>query len=104
MTGPDREHAEVSMLALHLLQAALVHLHTVLVERVLSEPDWASRMTEADRRTLTPLFWTREPNGQIRSRHVPPPRPCRRRPERGRGLNGPGNGVSVVNGRANSFI
>ncbi|MFD0920741.1 hypothetical protein [Saccharopolyspora rosea] len=25
LTDPDREHAEVSMLALHLLQSALVH-------------------------------------------------------------------------------
>ncbi len=58
MTGPDREHAEVSMLALHLLQAALVHLHTALVECVPPEPDWASWMIEADRRALTPLFWT----------------------------------------------
>jgi TnpA family transposase len=26
LTGPDREHQEVSMLALHLLQSALVHI------------------------------------------------------------------------------
>lgn len=58
LTGPDREHVEVSMLALHLLSASLVHLNTRLVETVLSEPDWAARMTEADRRALTPLFWT----------------------------------------------
>jgi TnpA family transposase len=30
LTGPDREHVEVSMLALHLLQAALVYLLTEL--------------------------------------------------------------------------
>ncbi|MGH3546741.1 MAG: Tn3 family transposase [Pseudonocardiaceae bacterium] len=58
LTGPDREHVEVSMLALHLLQAALVHLNTALVQIVLSEPKWAARMTDADRRALTPLFWT----------------------------------------------
>ncbi|MCW4356113.1 Tn3 family transposase [Hoyosella sp. YIM 151337] len=28
LTGPDREHTEVSMLALHLLQSALVHINT----------------------------------------------------------------------------
>jgi TnpA family transposase len=55
LTDPDREHAEVSMLALHLLQGSLVHLNTALVERVLCEPEWAARMTEADRRALTPL-------------------------------------------------
>jgi hypothetical protein len=46
------------MLALHLLQSALVHINTLLVERVLSEPVWANRLTDADRRALTPLFWT----------------------------------------------
>ncbi|MFE6903851.1 hypothetical protein ACFVFJ_44720, partial [Streptomyces sp. NPDC057717] len=33
LTGPDKEHAETSMLALHLLQASLVH---VFSESVLS--------------------------------------------------------------------
>ncbi len=58
LTGPDREEQEISMLALHLLQSALVHINTMLVERILSEPAWASRLTPADRRALTPLFWT----------------------------------------------
>ena len=58
LTGPDREHAEVSMLALHLLQAALVHVNTALLQICLSEPEWAQRMTAADRRALTPLFWS----------------------------------------------
>ena len=42
-TGPDREHAEVSMLALHLLQSALVHVNTLLLQRVLDDPGWAAR-------------------------------------------------------------
>jgi hypothetical protein len=58
LTGPDKEHAEVSMLALHLLQSAVVHVNTALLQTVLAEPEWADRMTEADRRALTPLFWT----------------------------------------------
>lgn len=58
LTGPDREHAEVSMLALHLLQSALVHVNTALLQICLSEPDWSERMTDADRRALTPLFWS----------------------------------------------
>lgn len=56
--GPDKEHQEVSMLALHLLQAALVHVNTLLVQRVLSEPAWAQRLTDEDRRGLTALFWS----------------------------------------------
>lgn len=58
LPGPDLEHQEVSMLALHLLQAALVHINTILVQRVLAEPTWQSRLDEHDRRALSPLFWT----------------------------------------------
>ncbi len=58
LTGPDREHQEVSMLALHLLQAALVHVNTLLVQRVLADAAWAARLTHEDRRALTPLFWS----------------------------------------------
>ena len=38
LTGPDREHAEISMLALHLLQSALVHVNTLLLQTVLGDP------------------------------------------------------------------
>lgn len=58
LTGPDREHQEVSMLALHLLQAALVHVNTLLIQRVLAYEAWAQRLNEEDRRGLTPLFWS----------------------------------------------
>ena len=58
LTGPDREHQEVSMLALHLLQSALVYLNTRLVQNVLAEPRWDGRLTADDRRALTPLFWS----------------------------------------------
>jgi len=46
------------MLALHLLQAALVHVNTALLQTILAEPAWRARMTDVDRRALTPLFWT----------------------------------------------
>jgi hypothetical protein len=58
LTGADRESVEVSRLALHLLQSALVHVNTALLQVILAEPEWAARMTDADRRALTPLFWT----------------------------------------------
>ena len=44
--------------ALHLLQATLVHINTLLLQQVLAEPEWASRLTDADLRGLTPLFWS----------------------------------------------
>lgn len=58
LTGGDRESQEVSMLAMHLLQSALVLLNTLLVQKVLAEPEWAERLTDADLRGLTPLFWS----------------------------------------------
>jgi len=58
LTGADKENQEVSMLALHLLQSSLVHVNTLLMQQVLAEPKWADRLTEADRRALSPLFWT----------------------------------------------
>ena len=58
LVGSDREHQEVSMLALHLLQSALVHLNTILLQRVLSDPEWSERLTPEDRRALSPLFWS----------------------------------------------
>ncbi|MGW4476242.1 Tn3 family transposase [Nonomuraea sp. NPDC004354] len=58
LTGPDREHAEVSMLALHLLQSCLVYVNTLLLQAVLADPAWAERLTAEDRRGLSPLFWS----------------------------------------------
>ncbi|WP_405985697.1 Tn3 family transposase [Streptomyces sp. NBC_00872] len=58
LTGADKESQEVSMLALHLLQSALVHVNTLLMQEVLADPKWADKLTDADRRALSPLFWT----------------------------------------------
>ncbi|WP_130512669.1 Tn3 family transposase [Krasilnikovia cinnamomea] len=53
-----RRQVRAERLALHLLQTALVHVNTALLQVIPSEPEWAARMTDADRRALTPLFWT----------------------------------------------
>ena len=66
-TGDDREHAEVSMLALHLLQSSLVFINTQLLQAVLRDPAWAGKLTEEDRRGLSPLFWSHvNPYGRFR--------------------------------------
>jgi Tn3 transposase DDE domain len=57
LTG-DREDQETSMLVLHLLQAVLVHINTIFLQRILADPAWTGRLTEADWRGLTPLFWS----------------------------------------------
>ncbi|MCX3290170.1 Tn3 family transposase [Streptomyces sp. NEAU-H22] len=67
LTGPDKEHAEPSMLALHLLQSSLVHVNTLLLQQVLAEPKWAKNLTDEDRRGLTALFWSNvNPYGTFR--------------------------------------
>ncbi|MFI9824365.1 Tn3 family transposase [Streptomyces sp. NPDC052013] len=58
LTGSDKVSQEVSMLALHLLQSALVHVNTLLLQDILGEEEWQKRLTDADRRALSPLFWT----------------------------------------------
>jgi hypothetical protein len=49
---------ELAMLALHLLQIALTCVQTVMLQEVLSEPAWMSRMTKEDLRGLTPLIYS----------------------------------------------
>ena len=51
------EDAEVSMLCLHLLQICLVFVNTLMMQRVLNEPEWQDRLTLLDLRALTPLKW-----------------------------------------------
>jgi TnpA family transposase len=51
------EDQEVSVLALHLLQSCLVYINTLMLQRVLEEPPWRTRMTEVDLRALTPLVY-----------------------------------------------
>ncbi|GAA2282054.1 hypothetical protein GCM10010145_61730 [Streptomyces ruber] len=56
------------MLALHLLQSALVHVNTLLLQDILSEEKWRKRLTDADRRALSPLFLTHvNPYGRFES-------------------------------------
>ncbi|WP_067470067.1 Tn3 family transposase [Actinomadura macra] len=41
--GSDKEHQEVSMLSLHLLQSTLVFINTLLVQSVLKDPSGSRR-------------------------------------------------------------
>lgn len=67
LTGADREHAEASMLALHLLQSSLVFINVQLLQAVLRDPKWAKKLTDEDRRALSPLFWVHiNPYGRFR--------------------------------------
>ncbi|MFD4653210.1 Tn3 family transposase [Streptomyces sp. NPDC055817] len=35
-----------------------MHVHTLLLQDILSEEKWQKRLTDADRWALSPLFWT----------------------------------------------
>jgi len=48
---------QASVAALHLLQSCLVYVNTLMLQRVLAEDRWRTRMTAADVRGLTPLVW-----------------------------------------------
>ncbi len=62
-----RDEQELSVLCLRVLQAALVYVNTLMVQDVLADDDWAEQLTDADRRGLTPLFWTHvAPYGEVK--------------------------------------
>jgi TnpA family transposase len=52
------EDQELSVLALHLLQICLVYVNTLMIQQVLSEPQWQARMNTDDFRALTPLIYS----------------------------------------------
>lgn len=51
------EDQELSVLALHLLQICLVYVNTLMIQQVLTEPAWHSRMKQEDYRALSPLIY-----------------------------------------------
>jgi TnpA family transposase len=51
------EDQEMAALALHLLQVSLVYINTLMLQQVLGESSWRSRMTERDMAALTPLLY-----------------------------------------------
>ena len=48
---------ELVALSLHLLQICMVYVNTLMVQEVLEEPAWFSKMAEPDWRAMTPLFY-----------------------------------------------
>jgi len=47
---------ELSLLCLHLLQACMVYINTLIIQEVLSAPHWKNKLTPEDYRALTPLL------------------------------------------------
>jgi TnpA family transposase len=62
-----RDQQELGMVAIHILQAAIVYVNTLMVQEVLALPEWEGVLTTDDRRGLTPLFWSHIlPYGEVR--------------------------------------
>jgi TnpA family transposase len=62
-----RDQQELGMLSLHILQAALVYVNTLMIQDILAEPEWAGVLTPEDLRGLTPLFWAHVlPYGEVK--------------------------------------
>jgi hypothetical protein len=51
---PDDQ--EIAVLSLHLLQACLVYINTLMLQQVLTDPQWLDKMTGEDYRALSPLL------------------------------------------------
>ena len=52
-----RDEAEMTMLCLHILQAAMVYVNTLMIQEVLADPAWAATLGPEEYRGLTPLTW-----------------------------------------------
>jgi len=45
MASNRREDHEVSMLALHLIQNCMVYVNTLMIQKVLAQPNWQGKFT-----------------------------------------------------------
>ncbi|XVQ06968.1 Tn3 family transposase [Spirillospora sp. CA-255316] len=69
LASNKREEQELGMLCLQILQSALGYINTLMIQDTLAEPEWASVLTDADRRGLTPPFTTNmTPYGTVQLR------------------------------------
>jgi len=51
-----KDNQEMALLCLHLLQASMVYINTLMIQQVLEEPGWSERMTPRDLAALSPLI------------------------------------------------
>lgn len=66
-TSNRRDQQQRSMLALKMLQTALVYVNTLLIKDILADDTWTHPLTDKDKRGLTPLFWTHlAPYGEVK--------------------------------------
>lgn len=62
----QRDEQKRFVLCLRILQSALVYVNTLMLQEILSEDEWVDLLAPADRRGLTPLFWSHvRPYGEV---------------------------------------
>lgn len=54
-TNKTKEQA-LAVSTLHLLQVCMVYINTLIIQEILSDPAWATKLTPEDKRALTPLI------------------------------------------------
>jgi len=52
----QRCHQELGIVCLHLLQACMAYINTLIFQKVLSKPEWQDILTSEDKRALNVLF------------------------------------------------
>lgn len=56
ISSNDKEEQELSIVCLHLLQACMGYVNTLLVQEILTQPSWRDVLTPEDKRALNILF------------------------------------------------
>lgn len=51
-----KEYQELGIVCLHLLQACMAYINTLIFQKVLSRPEWQNLLTPEDKRALNVLF------------------------------------------------
>jgi len=51
-----KEDQELAIVCLHLLEVCMVYINTLIIQEVLSEPEWEDLLLTEDKRALTPLI------------------------------------------------
>jgi len=56
MASNRADDQEINMLSLHLVQRSLVYVNTLMIQQVLAESAWRTRLNANDLRGITPLI------------------------------------------------
>ena len=70
-----RDEHGLAVLSLHLLQAALVLVNTLMIQTLLAEPEWGDALTGEDERGLTRFHLAHHALRRGQAGHVHPARP-----------------------------